>query len=384
MALDGAERADLARLRHERTNRVFEAMDRDEVDVLVLGREGNARYASGLQRLPVAVARPFIPSAVLVREARATHALSGWDFVTAPEISPEQQYPTHWDPAAVAKAIGRIDGVPGARRVALDSVSPQWRERLSSLCKAAGFVDAGPLMRAVRMVKTEDEVFCIRTAVAIAEAGLVAASAILGPGRRERELLGAFVERMSEFGLTVPASEGGFCTVETEWIANHGLRRITGDRTLREGDLVTLNGGVLFSGYEGRVGRTVGCGAQHRLSDKTLQTLTAQWAKLWGHLYSVLGPGATGADLCRAYRSSGSELPRFPIATSVGLGIEAPIAGSGLGDTFDEQWTLSPGMVLQVQGLVTIADNGYFGLETVLITDGGPEMLTTLRHGAEL
>jgi len=207
MALDGAERADLARLRHERTNRVFEAMDRDEVDVLVLGREGNARYASGLQRLPVAVARPFIPSAVLVREARATHALSGWDFVTAPEISPEQQYPTHWDPAAVAKAIGRIDGVPGARRVALDSVSPQWRERLSSLCKAAGFVDAGPLMRAVRMVKTEDEVFCIRTAVAIAEAGLVAASAILGPGRRERELLGAFVERMSEFGLTVPASE---------------------------------------------------------------------------------------------------------------------------------------------------------------------------------
>ena len=98
----------------------------------------------------------------------------------------------------------------------------------------------------------------------------------------------------------------------------------------------------------------------------------------------MLGPGATGADLCRAYRSSGSELPRFPIATSVGLGIEAPIAGSGLGDTFDEQWTLSPGMVLQVQGLVTIADNGYFGLETVLITDGGPEMLTTLRHGAEL
>ena len=103
-----------------------------------------------------------------------------------------------------------------------------------------------------------------------------------GPGRRERELLGAFVERMSEFGLTVPVGEGGFCTVEPEWIANHGLRRITGDRTLREGDLVTLNGGVLYSGYEGRVGRTVACGAQARRSGETIQTLTSRVGRFVG------------------------------------------------------------------------------------------------------
>jgi hypothetical protein len=77
-------------------------------------------------------------------------------------------------------------------------------------------------------------------------------------------------------------------------------------------------------------------------------------------------------------------LPRFPIAISVGLGVEAPIAGSGLGEAFDEKWVLSTGVVLQVQGLVSIADKGYFGLETVLVTDEGPEILTTLRHGAEL
>ena len=383
MALDGAERADLERLRYERTNRVFEAMDQHEVDVLVLGREGNARYACGLQRLPVAVARPFIPSAVLVHAGRATHTLSGWDFVTPPEIPPERQYPTSWEPSEVAKAIGRIDGVLGARRMGLDSVSPQWRERLSSLCKSADFVDAGPLMRTVRMVKTEDELFCIRTAVAIAEAGVVAASAIVRPGRRERELLGAFVERMSEFGLTVPVGEGGFCTVEPDAIANRSLRRITGDRPLREGDLVTLNGGVLYSGYEGRVGRTVACGAQGQRSGETMQALTGRWTDLWDHLYSVLRPGATGADLCRAYRLSGFELPRFPIAISVGLGVEAPIAGTGHGEAFDEQWALSPGMVLQIQGLVTIADKGYFGLETVLVTDEGAEILTTLRDGAE-
>ena len=77
---------------------------------------------------------------------------------------------------------------------------------------------------------------------------------------------------------------------------------------------------------------------------------------------------------CLAFRS------RFQLVSVV----EAPIAGSGLGEAFDEQWALSPGMVLQVQGLVSIADKGYFGLETVLVTDEGPEILTTLRHGAEL
>ena len=43
----------------------------------------------------------------------------------------------------------------------------------------------------------------------------------------------------------------------------------------------------------------------------------------------------------------------------------------------------TPGVVLQVQGLVSIADRGYFGLETVLVTDEGAEILTTLRDGAE-
>lgn len=167
MALDVGERADLSRLRRTRAAHVFDAMNANEIDVLVLGREGNARYATGLQRLPVAVARPFVPATILVRSTGLAHVLSGWDFVVPPEIPPERWFSTSWDPDEVARAIGEIDGVSSARRVAVDSISPQWTERLSRVSPDSEFLDAGPVMRRVRMHKTKDEVYCIRTAVAI-------------------------------------------------------------------------------------------------------------------------------------------------------------------------------------------------------------------------
>ncbi len=383
MALDVGERADLSRLRRTRAARAFEAMNANEIDVLVLGREGNARYATGLQRLPVAVARPFVPAAILVRSTGLAHVLSGWDFVVPPEIPPERWFSTSWDPDEVARAIGEIDGVSSARRVAVDSISPQWTERLSQVSPDSEFLDAGPVMRSVRMHKTEDEVYCIRTAVAIAESALVAASEVVRPGRRERELLGAFVARMSEFGLTVPASEGGFSAIDQNGVRGQ-MRRMTSDRFLRTGERVTLHGGVFVAGYEGAVGRTTVCNAGHQLSNDSFKRALAEWADLWGAILHVLRPGLTGGDIRRAYLSSGFELPQFPIATSVGLGLETPIAGSALGEKFDEEWILASGMVLQVQGLVTAPDDSYFGLETVLITEDGPEVLSTLGHGTSV
>ena len=39
-------------------------------------------------------------------------------------------------------------------------------------------------------------------------------------------------------------------------------------------------------------------------------------------------------------------------------------------------------MVLGVRVLVTGTEGGYLGEEMVLVTDGEPELLTTLGHGA--
>ena len=66
---------------------------------------------------------------------------------------------------------------------------------------------------------------------------------------------------------------------------------------------------------------------------------------------------------------------------SIGIGVEAPIAGSALGPEFDAQWRLEPGMTLEVQAYTAGAAGGYLGLETVLITTDGHEVLSVLSHG---
>jgi Xaa-Pro aminopeptidase len=233
------------------------------------------------------------------------------------------------------------------------------------------------------MPKTDDEILCIRTAVAVAEASLSAAIAALHPGMRERELLGAFVERMGDFGLTTLAMEGIFTATEPHHDGQPlRLRRVASDRAVDEGALVALCGGVMFAGYEGSLGRTHPClGRGHRAATAAQRDLHGRWNRIWHHLADACQPGNTGADLRAAYEASGEPLPPFPIAQSVGIGVEAPIAGSGLGAEFDAQWQLQPGMVLQLAAYTAGSPGGVFGMETVLIHDNGHEVLSTLSHG---
>ena len=59
--------------------RVLAEMEAANVDILVVGREANARYVSGAPRLWTAGSRAFGPGCVLVRATGAIHLLSTWD-----------------------------------------------------------------------------------------------------------------------------------------------------------------------------------------------------------------------------------------------------------------------------------------------------------------
>ena len=55
--------------------RALDEMARQDVDLLVLGREGNARFVSEAARLWLAGTRPFAPGCVVVRETGTIRAL---------------------------------------------------------------------------------------------------------------------------------------------------------------------------------------------------------------------------------------------------------------------------------------------------------------------
>ncbi len=379
MALEEGGRVDFGRLRRERRARVDTLMAELDLDVLLLGREYNAKYAAGVRRLATGGTRPFAPGCVIVRATGECHVMSVWDEGIPDAVPHEHIFGMSWNPMTTVERLGRIPGVAAARRVGVDSMSPVFARLLAAAIPHGEIIDAETPLRRARITKTADELACVRTAVAIAEAALVAAGGALRPGGRERELLATFEERMAGFGTTIPAIEGTFCVTGPPGPGQPGLRRLVGEGAVNAGDLVAMRGGVLYGGYEGVVGRTWQCAGAGRTVDRRgFVALHDRWRQVIDAVVAACRPGATGADLRREYENTGESLPPFPVARSIGLGYEAPLAGSSLGPDFDARWRLEPGMVLAIEAVVTGARDAYFGAETVLVTPSGREVLSTL------
>src|SRR5262249_787748 len=108
---------DAERRRRERFARCLEAMERDRLDALLLGREANVRYVSDARRLWLSGARPFGPACVVVRATQAIHLLSTSSEGVPSAIPTSQLYPLTWNPELLAERLARIPGLRAARRI---------------------------------------------------------------------------------------------------------------------------------------------------------------------------------------------------------------------------------------------------------------------------
>jgi Xaa-Pro aminopeptidase len=331
----------------EGLERTLGEMGRRHVDVLVLGREANARFVSGATRLWLAGTRPFAPGCVVVRETQAVHLLSITDFGVPSDISPDRLYPMSWNPAGIMGAVAGIPGVSDARRLGVDGLTPLFEQLFAGMLPNAELVDGEAVIRAARRVKTPAEVERIRAAIAVAEEALGAAVDALQPGVREVELKGVFEERMCQLGTTTPAFEGTFCVVEDGMI-----RRIVSDRAIADGDPVAMNAGVLLDGWEGSLARTWPCGAPTAEDHRR----RSRWNEQWARLVSRCEAGGRVRDL----RATG------PTGTST-------VHGVGLGyEGLEDDTVLRPGMVIQLE----LEADGILGADTLLIGDDRREELT--------
>jgi len=382
-SLEEGGRVDFGRLRAERLARCIEEARRDDLDVVVLGDEANARYVSGARRLWLAGTRPFAPGCVLVTASGERHLMSTWEDGVPPEILREHLFGAPWDPGRFVVALGKVEGIQRARRIGIDGMTPMMATLLASVAPSAELVDATPAMERARRLKTPDEIVCIEIAVAVAEACLTDALDRLRPGMTERGLFGVFMERLGELGLAIPALEASFCA--TPRFADPSgivLRRIGTDRHLDAGDLVACDAGVLYAGYEGGLARTWLCGSGST-SGSTRQVTTAEqslhrrWSALRDALVEACQPGHRAGEAISAYRGAGEVLPQVPILYGVGLGMEPPVVGAGVPADAGATTTLEPGMVVAVQGYVhEEGTGGYLGREMVLVTGEGPRLLT--------
>src|SRR5260221_9753202 len=161
-------------LRTARRARVLAEMEAADIDLLVVGREANARYVSGAPRLWTAGSRAFARGCVLVRATGAVHLLSTWDEGVPEEIPHENLYGISFNATNFLKVLQGIDGAATARTVATDGWTPGSSQLLPTAFPAAALVDGDQFMRRARAVKTSEEIEAIRASVGVAERALAA------------------------------------------------------------------------------------------------------------------------------------------------------------------------------------------------------------------
>jgi Xaa-Pro aminopeptidase len=389
LSLEDTPRIDFPRMRAVRRSRCLEAMERHGLDLLLLGREANARYVSGARRLWTAGTRPFAPGCVVVRGTGDVHLLSTWDDGIPAEIPRENLFGVTWNPLNLVTAVRAAAGAAPTRRIGVDAMTPLFSGLLSSSFPGAEIVDASPALWSARSTKQVDEIACIRTAIAVAESGLSDALDRLRPGVWEGELRGAFAERMAAFGITVPGAEASFWATPTSDgsdLDGDGAPPDS-DTALDQGRLVACSVSAVYAGYEGSLARTWLCSPAR--SNEVVdgpsddqRRLHRRWEALRALLLDACRPGGDAAGLREAYLASGEPPPRVAIAHGLGLGMEPPLVGSRLGSNAESAWTLRPGMVLSVGGYLWASGvGGVLARDAVLITDDGREVLTTHSDG---
>jgi Xaa-Pro dipeptidase len=358
---------DDAALRRARRARVLAAMEAADVDFLIVGREGNARYVSGAPRLWTAGSRAFGPGCVFVRDSGAVHLLSTWDEGIPEEIPHENLYGITFNALNFVTVLSKIAGAATAKRVATDSMSGSSANLLPKAFPSAEFIDGEPMLRQIRRVKSPEEIEAIRASVHVAEEALAAATAALVPGVTERQLTAIFMEAMAAAGVTTPSGQ------DVAWITSRQdpWRRTSRDTPVQPGDLVAFEAGVVLGGYAGEVGRTHAVREGGHVDAELAQRTSA----LWEHLLDACRVGAPLDELLLAYEAAGEPLPPMPVARGLGLGFDLPLVTRSLPLTAGEQH-VEAGMVFALTAYVWKEGVGaLYVQEPIVVTDAGPESL---------
>ena len=207
--LDIPDEPDLVRMRRETSVRLHAAMRDAGVDALVLLGNGNVMYTTGISwpladaglshvERPVAVVLAddehphlFLP----FREGAAMESDLPDDHLHGPVYLEFEEGVTQF-----AKILAGL--VPAGATVAVDELTGAMRRSGTVLFPGGPPADAAPVVGAAKLVKTIDQIACVRRACQITEQAISEMQKSVVPGVRQIDLSAEFVRRTFELGAT--------------------------------------------------------------------------------------------------------------------------------------------------------------------------------------
>jgi Xaa-Pro dipeptidase len=290
-----------------------------------------------------------------VRDCPIAFSLYAWDDTQAPQ-------------QAVDRLIRDLD--LAGKSVAVEHIAMRVFELLA--LQQGGIErtpDATPILAELRVVKDASELATMRRAAEMIDQSLEALLPRMQPGMSERQVASLWLGEILNQGAEGAAFDFIIASGPNASSPHHG----TGERLLERGDMVILDGGARYNGYNSDITRTVSLGEPSDLGRRIYQTvLDANTAGRVG-----AKPAVSGRELDAMTRKVVEDAgfgPQFMHRTGHGLGMdvhEAPYIAAHndqplpIGSVF----TIEPGIYLAGQTGVRIEDD-------VVLTENGGESLT--------
>lgn len=393
-SFDIPEFPDRARMYRECGARLRDSMRDKGVDALVLLGNGNVVYATGVSwpLLDAGLSHVERPVAIVLADDPHPHLFMPLrEGSAAPSEVPDDHVhgPLYleFDEGVAAFAKVLADLIPAGGAVAVDELTGAMRRASSKLFPAGPPTDAAQVVGPAKLVKTPDQVSCVRNACRITEEAMVDVQKALAPGVRQVDLSAAFVRRAFELGATANMLEAIWQVMPTTktsgsvWTTTGDLALplLTTERELERGDVLWTDVSITYTGYCSDFGRTWLVGEEP--SDRQ-QAQFDKWREILSAVLSVTKAGATSGDLARAAiaANGGTKpwLPHFYLGHGIGTNAaEMPMIGTDLGEQFDDNFVFPAGMLLVLEPVVwEDGTGGYRSEEIVVITEDGYRSIT--------
>lgn len=298
---------------------------------------------------------------------------------------------TDWRRCNFWRAAASLIGGAGRIGIEGDHLTLAARAALEEAAPGAQAVDIAPATMAARMLKSPEEIALIREGARIADLGGEAIRDAIREGVREIDVAMAGRDAMeAEIARAHPESE-----LRDSWvwfqsgINTDGAHNPVTTRTLRRGDILSLNAFPMISGYYTALERTL------FLGEPDAASLRLWRANVAAHELglSVIKPGISCAEICAEINRFLAEegllgYRSFGYGHSFGMLSHYYGREAGLELREDVETLLEPGMVLSMEPMLWVPEGtpgagGYREHDILIVTDGGAENITGFPYGPD-